>query len=338
MTTTAKIFRSEYPFHLERGGVLPILEVAYQTFGELNAAKDNVVWVFHALTANADPTDWWAELLQNGTISPKTHFIICANILGSPYGSSSPVSINPATEKPYYADFPRVTISDMVKAHQLLRDHLGIEKITIGLGGSMGGFQTFEWAAQEPDAFEQLILVASAPKESPWRIAIHATQRMAIESDPTWKDPDVNAGEKGVAASRAIGMLSYRNALIFEKTQGEEVEKVDNFKADSYMQYQGKKLAGRGFNGYLLWNLTKALDSHDIGRERGGLSKILNSLKMPILQIAITSDILFPIEEQQQVASQLPNVSYQEIESIYGHDGFLTETQKIDQLIAEFLQ
>jgi homoserine O-acetyltransferase len=226
----------------------------------------------------------------------------------------------------------------MVEAHKLLRDHLGIKTIAIGLGGSMGGFQTYEWAVQEPKTFEKIILIGTAPKESPWRISIHATQRLAIESDPTWRDHTLEAGAAGVATSRAIGMLSYRNHDIFEKTQSDDNEKLDDFRADSYMRYQGQKLVNRSFQGYVLWNLTKALDSHNVGRGRGGVEKAFKGLKSDVLQIAITSDLLFPVEEQRHFKDLIPNMHYEEIDSLYGHDGFLTETEKINSLIEGFLR
>ncbi|MEO9967295.1 MAG: homoserine O-acetyltransferase [Reichenbachiella sp.] len=338
MNQKALLYKHDEPFNLERGEVLPQLEIAYHTVGTLNAEKSNVVWVFHALTANSEATDWWSGLFEkNSAINPDKYFIICANILGSPYGTTSPLSIDPASKQPYYSRFPFITIKDMVHAHRLLKTHLGIEKIAIGLGGSMGGFQTFEWAVQEPELFEKLIMVATAPKESPWRISIHAAQRLAIEADPTWKDDGVDAGTAGVAASRAIGMLSYRNHEIFEKTQKDDESKVDDFKADSYIRYQGTKLANRKFNGFLLWNLTKALDSHDVSRGRGTLLEVLEGIRIPVLQIAIASDLLFPVEEQRRIADHLYQVAYHEIESFYGHDGFLTETEKINGLIDQFI-
>lgn len=339
MIPNTHIFRAESPLKLERGGELTELEIAYHTYGQLNEQKDNVVWVFHALTANSDCLDWWKGLFEkDSAINPEKHFIVCANILGSPYGTTSPLSNNPKSGNPYYTSFPTITIRDMVEVHKRLRDHLGIGKIAIGLGGSMGGFQTYEWAVQEPDAFERLILVGTAPKESPWRIAIHASQRMAIEADPTWRDADHHAGAKGVATSRAIGMLSYRNHLIFEKTQSDNEEKLDEFRADSYMRYQGDKLVKRDFQGFLLWNLTKALDSHDIGRGRGGVEKVLAALKPEVLQIGINSDLLFPIDEQERIQAMVPKMTFRAIDSLYGHDGFLTETGQIDQLISEFLR
>jgi homoserine O-acetyltransferase len=338
MNKTATIYTHSEPFQLERGGVLNALQIAYHTYGELNGDKSNVVWVFHALTANSDALDWWAGLFKdNCAINPRKHFIVCANILGSTYGTTGPMSEMPDSNELYYSAFPRITIRDMVSAHQLLQEHLGITKIAIGLGGSMGGFQTYEWAVQAPDLFEKIILVATSPRETPWRISIHTAQRMAIEADATWQDKSPSAGAKGVAASRAIGMLSYRNHEIFEMTQSESDEKVDDFKADSYMRYQGQKLSKRGFNGFLLWNMTKALDSHDIGRGRGGVTKVLANLQTSALVIGINSDLLFPIAEQKAVAAQIPNATFKELSSTHGHDGFLTETERINQLIADYI-
>ncbi|MCV9387518.1 homoserine O-acetyltransferase family protein [Reichenbachiella ulvae] len=338
MSENPEILKIGGGFALERGGELPELQIAYHTWGELNEAKDNVVWVFHALTANSNLADWWGDILTpESALSPEKYFIVCANILGSPYGTTSPLTTNPETGEPYYSDFPLYTIRDMVHAHKLLRDHLGIKKVAIGLGGSMGGFQAYEWAVQEPEFFEKLILVVTGPKESPWRIAVHSSQRVAIEADPTWKESHMRAGEHGVAAARAIGMLSYRNHTIFNKTQADAEPQVDDFRADSYIRYQGKKLIDRKFQAYLLWLLTKAMDSHDIGRDRGGVEKALGMIQADVLQISIDSDLLFAADEQQWIASHIPNVTYREIHSLYGHDGFLTEFGKINVLMKEFL-
>ena len=160
---------------------------------------------------------------------------------------------------------------------------------------------------------------------------------MAIEADPTWKDHDMMAGANGVGAARAIGMLSYRNHTIFNKTQPDLEDKIDGHNAASYMRYQGKKLIARKFQGFTLWNMTKAMDSHNIGRDRGGVEQALRSIKSKILQISIDSDVLFPADEQREIASYLPNVTHQEIISLYGHDGFLTEFDKINKLIKDFL-
>ena len=197
----------ERPFALESGQRLPGLRIAYHTYGALNAARDNVVWVCHALTANSDVADWWPHTVEEGRfLDPARHFVVCANILGSHYGTTGPLHENPATGKPWYRDFPPFTIRDMVHAHRLLADALGIGRIAALVGSSVGGFQAVEWAAEEPERIERLALIATSAKASPWSIAVDETQRMAIEADPTFGEERPDAGMAGLAAARAIGL------------------------------------------------------------------------------------------------------------------------------------
>lgn len=184
-----KIFTHTEPFTLESGFTLTQYQLAYTTFGKLNEAKDNVVWIFHALTANSDATEWWPGLTGAGKLfNPESHFIICVNIPGSCYGSIGPLDINPATGQPWYHDFPFFTTRDMIKAFRPLKEYLGIETIYIGIGGSMGGQQLIEWAIEEPAVFKHMILLATSAYHSPWGIAFNATQRHAIEMDISWKE------------------------------------------------------------------------------------------------------------------------------------------------------
>jgi homoserine O-acetyltransferase len=329
-----KTFSHKKEFHLESGRVLPELEIAYHTYGKLNSEKNNVVWVCHALTANSDCTDWWSGIIGEGKVfDPKKYFIVCANILGSCYGSTGPLSINPITGKKYFKDFPLVTIRDMVRAHILLKEHLGIEKILIGAGGSMGAYQILEWAVTEKNVFEKLLLTTTSPKESAWGISIHTAQRLAIEADNTFGEENDNAGAKGLKAARAIGMLTYRSYEAYCKLQTDADEnKLENFKAESYIQHQGNKLVKR-FNAYSYWLLTKSMDSHNISRERGTMESVLNSIKQKTLIVGISSDFLCPTAEQKFMSAHIPNSVYREIDSIFGHDGFLVEFEKLGELI-----
>ena len=333
------VFQYKQPFTLENGQVLPELQIAYHTYGELNATGSNVVWVCHALTANADCADWWKGVIGGEAVNAAKDFIICANILGSCYGSTGPASINPETVQPYYSAFPNITIRDMVQAHILLRKHLGIEKIALLMGGSMGGYQALEWCAMERDRIGKLFLIATSPSESAWGVAVHTAQRLAIEADSTWRDPAPDAGAKGLKAARAIGMLTYRNYGIFQDAQTDpDPEKIDNFRASSYIQYQGDKLVKR-FNAYSYWLLTKAMDSHHLARGRGGdLMKALNLLDQPTLIMAIGSDILCPPEEQRFMNTHMPNATLVEIDSAYGHDGFIIEAKQITACLLQWLQ
>lgn len=324
-------------FELELGGYLESPTIAYHTYGQLNEAKDNVVWVCHALTANSDPLSWWDQLFGEGkSFDPADYFIVCANILGSCYGSTGPRSTNPETGEPYYLDFPAITIRDMVKGHQELQRHLGIDKIKVAVGGSMGGYQIIEWAHVDQLLIENMVLICTGAKESAWGIGIHTTQRMAMETDSTFTQRHEKAGENGLKTARAIGILTYRNYDIFiDRQTDEDTEKTDNFKAISYLRYQGEKLATR-FDAQTYWVLSKAMDTHNVGRGRGGVENVLKDIHARTLVIGITSDILCPVVEQQFLAKHLPYADYHEIDSKYGHDGFLIEGQQIGALIEKF--
>ena len=331
-------FTYRQPLKLENGQTLQTLDVVYHTYGTLNSDKSNVVWFCHALTANSDVSDWWGTLVGEGkTYDPANHFIVCANIIGSCYGSSGPLTINPETSQPYYSSFPQVTIRDMVNVHIILRKHLGLEKIDTIIGGSMGGYQAIEWALVEPSVFSKMVLVATGAQESAWGIAIHTAQRLAIEADDTWNKQDQTAGAKGLKAARAIGMLTYRTYEAFVKTQTDDEHKLDNFKASSYINYQGEKLVKR-FNTYSYWLLGKAMDSHNISRNRGTLEDVLKSIQLNTIIIGISSDHLCPVAEQKLMAENIPNSMFVEIDSQYGHDGFLIEGKLIGEVITANLK
>jgi homoserine O-acetyltransferase len=336
-------YHSTQEFTLESGNVLHELNISYHTYGQLNNDRSNVIWICHALTANADVADWWAGMVGPGKfIDPAEYYIICANIIGSCYGSSGPLSKTPKTEglpAHYFHSFPQVTIRDMVKAHVLLRRHLGIEQIHLLIGGSMGGYQALEWALLEPELIGRLCLLSTGAAESAWGIAVHTAQRLAIEADPTWKDDHYAAGATGLKAARAIGMLTYRNYQTFVRTQSDpDKEKTDHFRASSYINYQGDKLVKR-FNAQCYWLLTKAMDSHNISRGRTtDPAGTLALLKQPSLIIGITSDLLCPPEEQLFLSQHLPHATYHEIDSSYGHDGFLIEFEKIGRILCDWLK
>ncbi|HLX92931.1 MAG TPA: homoserine O-acetyltransferase [Puia sp.] len=334
-----KHFSYQRLFELESGATLPGISIAYHTYGKLNEGKNNVVWVCHALTANSDPADWWKGLIGDAClIGPENYFIVCANILGSCYGTTGPLADNPATGHPYYQDFPTVTIRDMVKAHILLREHLGISSIRLAMGGSMGGYQVLEWCLMEPQAIRNIFLVGTSAAESAWGIAVHTAQRLAIEADSTWREKSANAGKKGLRAARAIGMLTYRNyGILVQKQTDPDHEKLDGYQAASYISHQGEKLMNR-FNAYSYWLLTKSMDSHHIARGRGKSTEdVLSTIQQPALVMGINSDILCPVEEQRFLSKNLPNATLVEIDSAYGHDGFLVETEKISRYLGEWL-
>lgn len=338
-TMSLQTFNYTGTFELESGKQLTGLQVGYHTYGRLNVAKDNVVWVCHALTANSDVLDWWKGFVGEGYFfNPDEHFIICANVLGSAYGTSSPLSINPTTGQPYYLDFPQYSIRDIVKAHQLLADDLGINKIDVLIGGSLGGQQALEWSIIEPSRIKQLILIASNAKHSPWGIAFNESQRLALTADSTFNNGTPDGGSAGLKAARSMALLSYRGYKAYNITQHEDDDsKTDNYRAATYQSYQGDKLVNR-FNAYSYWYLSKAMDSHHVGRNRGGLEKALSTVTAQTLVIGIKSDILFPIEEQQYLFQHIPKAAYAELDSFYAHDGFLIETELLTKIVSSFIK
>lgn len=336
---STQILTYDQPIQLESGAVLPKVDIAYTTFGKMNADKSNVIWICHAFSANSDPTEWWPGMVGEGKFfTPEKYFIVCANMLGSCYGSTGPLSVNPETGKKYYKDFPVVTVRDMVKTLTILRKHLGIEKIHFSCGFSMGGQQLLEWVIQEPDIFENILLGATNIKHSPWGIAFNESQRLAIQADSTFGEERDDAGAKGMKAARSIGLISYRNYKAYCKTQEDtDNTKLENFKACSYQQYQGEKLVKR-FNAYSYYILSKAMDNHNITRGRGDAKDVLSAVKCNTLVLGITSDYLYPLEEQQLLASLIPHSLFVEINSDYGHDGFLIEDTQISKILSAFLK
>ncbi len=334
-----EVLKYPSPFPLDSGAVLPSVEIAYHTFGELNKDKSNVVWICHAFSANSNPVEWWPGMVGEGKLfDPAKYFIVCANMLGSCYGSTGPLSINPATGKPYYGDFPVITVRDMVRSLIILRKHLEIDKIWFSLGFSMGGQQMLEWLIQEPEAFEYSLLGATNFQHSPWGIAFNESQRMAIEADQTFGEKRPDAGAKGMGVARSIGLISYRNYQAYNQTQQDDTDELlTDFRACSYQRYQADKLIKR-FNAYSYYRLSQAMDNHNIKRGRSGKPEdILAVVRAKVMVLGIDSDNLFPLEEQRALAKSIPHSKFITISSDFGHDGFLIEFEKIGHLLKDFL-
>ncbi|MGZ3901156.1 MAG: homoserine O-acetyltransferase family protein [Bacteroidia bacterium] len=334
-----KKFTYDHSFQLESGESLPSLEIAYHTFGTLNKNKDNVIWVCHALTANSNIFEWWPGLFgEKDFFNPLEHFIVCANNLGSCYGTTGPLTENKFTGQTWHGYFPTVTIRDMVNAHELLREHLGIEKINVVIGGSQGAQQVLEWNILKPSLFENAVVIATNAKHSSWGIAFNESQRLAIKADRTYYSNTDNGGEKGLAAARSIALLSYRNYHTYVETQKEKHdEKINDFNSAGYQRYQGEKLVKR-FNAYSYVTLLNAMDSHNVGRAKVSAEKALSTITAKTLVIGISSDLLFPPTEQEFLSKHIKKSKFKVIDSFYGHDGFLIETEKLTRIISDFLQ
>lgn len=330
--------RFNIPLALESGEVLPSFEVEYTTYGTLSPKKDNVIWVCHALTADSRVADWWPHTVEEGRfLDPSKWFVVCANFLGSPYGTTSPVSINPTTGRRYGSQFPMITVRDMVRAHRHLAERLGIGGVELLIGSSIGGFQAMEWAIMAPDFAKRVALIATCTRSSAWAIAFNESQRMAIEADQTFHTDSPEAGLAGMAVARSVALLSYRGAEAYNATQTDgDGEKLSGYRVTTYQQHQGEKLRKR-FDAHCYYRLSQAVDSHNIARGRGSVEAVLRSIRAKALVVAITSDILFPPADHDVMVANIPSVEYRLIDSPFGHDGFLVEYEQLDAIIKEFM-
>jgi homoserine O-acetyltransferase len=326
-------YHTSTPFITETGYTFTSgITIAYHTYGVLNTAKDNVVWVCHALTANSRVDDWWSGLFGAGkTLDPTKHFIVCANVLGSCYGSTGARSIDRTTDKPFGMDWPLITIRDWVNAHDLLRNHLGIETIQLCIGGSCGGHQVLEFGYLLRGKIKHLGLLVTSARESAWVIAGHEAQRQAMLADPTLYENTNQSGADGLRAARGIALLGYRTIEAYIETQTDGAEVLHDHRASGYIRHQGEKLVKR-FYAHCYWHLLHTLDTHHLGRGRGTIEEALGQINTASTIIAINSDQLIPASQQIFLTVHMPLSSFHILHSPYGHDGFLIETGQINNL------
>lgn len=330
-----RTIKLEGAFPLECGKKLHNIQIAFQTYGKLNEDKSNVVWICHALTGNQRVNEWWDGLVGSGKLfDPAKDFIVAVNALGSCYGTTGPSS--PFENlRPLLLDFPLISIRDQVGILEAVRAELELESIQTVVGASFGGQVALEWSIQFPELIQQLILVASNAKHSAFGIAFNESQRLALKLDPTFGRL-VNGGKDGLIAARSIAMLSYRSYLGYVQKLSGENSISDDLPANTYQRYQGEKLAKR-FSPYSYYYLSKAMDSHDVSRGRGRLESVLSKVTSRVLTVGVDSDLLFPTSEQKIIAKHVRNGSYAELNSNFGHDGFLVETDQLVVILKEFL-
>ena len=357
-TQFVKLFSEKSPFVFENGAILPEITVAYETYGKLNAAGDNAVLVIHALTGSAhaaywnspDEKDpgWWHNFIGDECpLDPKDYFIICPNLLSSCYGTSGPSSINPASGHRFGLDFPATTTRDMVNVQRALLKHLKIEHLFAVVGGSLGAMQVWQWMVQYPNFMDKALPIAGSAKGSPWMIALNEVARTAIYNDPAWPE---GVPTQGLHTARMLGMITYRTheqySRRFARTRVDETPaqtvNFDNFfQVESYLHYQGDKLVKR-FDAHSYVYLTKAMDFHDISRGFPSWSAALERIQARTLVLGISSDILYYPDELRQTVAELQqigkNIKYDEIQSIYGHDAFLIEYDKLNPIVTDFLK
>jgi homoserine O-acetyltransferase len=323
---------------LASGEVLPGARIAYRCWGRLSPTGTNAVVVCHALTGSPDVDLWWPDLLGSGrTLDPDRDFIICCNVLGSCYGSTGPASFKPGTQQRWGADFPAVSVADTVLAHRRVLDALGVHGIRLVVGGSLGGMQALEWALQDARVGAAAVVAAPA-RHSAWTIAQSEAQRAAIAADPNWcrgsYDP-ATPPAAGLAAARMMAMCSYRTPRSLDERFGRRRTDDGGFEIEAWLRYHGGALVER-FDAASYVQLTRTMDSHDVGRGRGGVAQALGSLEVPVLAVAIDSDGLYPPNEQLEIAELSPLGELGFLHSPHGHDAFLIESVDLDELLRAF--
>jgi homoserine O-acetyltransferase len=352
------------PVMLDCGRTLSPVTVAFQTYGTLNAAKTNAILACHALSgdqfvAGTNPVTgkpgWWPYMVGPGlAIDTRRFFVICANVLGGCMGSTGPASIDPATGKPYGADFPFITVADMVRVQAMLLDRLGIERLLCVTGGSMGGMQALEWAARYPERVVSAMPIATAARHTAQNIALHEVGRQAIMSDPDWRrgryqDEDVRPS-KGLSIARMIAHISYLSEAALERKFGRNLQGktalsyafAPDFQVESYLHHQGSTFVDRfDANSYLY--ITRAMDYFDLAGAHGEtLANAFRGTKARFQCVSFTSDWLFPTSENRRIVDALTEagaaVDFREIESDKGHDAFLLEEPELFATVRAFLE
>lgn len=350
-------------FVLESGDRLPDVTVQYETYGELAPNRDNGILVFHAFSGDAHaagyhtPEDrrpgWWDELIGPGrAFDTDRYFVICSNVLGGCRGTTGPGSIDPETGRPWGLSFPLVTIADMVRVQKELVTHLGIDRLYAVAGGSMGGMQALEWAVRFPSMVERCIVIAATSRLSAQGIAFNAVGRNAIMSDPNWNRGNYYDGEvpsRGLAVARMIGHITYLSSESMRAKFGRRMQNGDGpvrafddqFAVESYLEYQGEKFVEH-FDANTYIYLSKAMDHYDLAGEWEGFENAFREVQASFLVLSYSSDWLFTTEQSKEIVYALARagkeVSFNEINSPYGHDSFLLEYSLQSELISAFLQ
>jgi homoserine O-acetyltransferase len=334
------------PFRLDGGGSLQPVSIRYAVYGELNERRDNAVLVCHALSGSARVADWWPEMFGS-VFNLERDCVICTNILGSCYGSSGPPSQNPLTGKPFGPEFPLVTIRDIVRAQAHVLDELGVKRLRVAIGASIGGMQALQWVVDYPERVEHCIAIGCAPL-SALGLALNHLQRKVIQLDPDFQDGRYDPAKqpaRGVGLARAIGMCSYKSPELFDERyarkpnrNGEDPLRAIEQRYDvaGYLDYQGEKFVARfDANSYIV--ITKAMDNWELGRGYASEAEALQRIKAHVSLVGISSDWLFPASDVRDLAKRIEaagaRCDYTEFETAHGHDGFLAEMDAIAAVV-----
>lgn len=353
LITEIKFFEIKEDIVLDNGGAFSPCTIAYETIGELNKDKSNAILIFHALSGNShvaghysendSKAGWWDLFVGSGkAIDTDKYFVICANVIGGCGGSTGPSSINPKTNRHYAADFPVITISDMLKPQKKLVDFLGIKKLLAVIGGSMGGMQALQWSINYPGSAKLVVSIAAAVRQSAQNIAFHETGRQVITTDPNWNHGDYydkNIPKHGLSVARMLSHITYMSEKSMKEKFGRRLQDKDKlgycfdveFQVESYLKHQGSSFVDRfDANSYLY--ITKAIDYFDL--TEGGtrtLGEVFSNTGAKFLILSFTSDWLYTTEDSKELVRALQqnslDVAFIEIESDYGHDSFLLENR-----------
>ncbi len=326
-------FTPPEPFRTAGGFTLPGVTLAWRSWGRLTRSGDNAVVVFHALTGSSDVEAWWPELLGPGrALDPERDFVVCVDALGSCHGSTGPASLA-ADGAPWGRRFPALTVRDLVRAQQLVLDHLGVRGVQLVVGGSLGGMQALELALLDPRV-RAAVVIAAPPRHEAWAIAWSSAQRLALAADPAWEH-DPFAARAGLAAARAIAMLSYRAPEGFRERFSRRPGERAAFAVGDWLAHHGEALVQR-FNPLSYAGLLDAMDSHDVGAERGGVARALAALDIPLLAVAIESDQLYPLAELEALVHGAPRGELDQLRSPHGHDAFLIDQRVVESIVRTF--
>jgi homoserine O-acetyltransferase len=335
-----QLWTSQTSLKLETSGIELPYQLAYQTWGKLNKAGDNAILVVHALSGSANLQSWWPDLLgADKPLNPERDFVICINLLGSCYGSSGPASIQPNSNEAWKIDFPQLSIRDQVRAQAALIKHLGINKLRSIIGPSLGGMIALEWALLEPELVASLILIATTAQHSAQAIANSSCQRAAIRLDPNFNNGYYSAHQtpdQGLALARQMAFITYRSDREFSERFQRRAGEHQAFAIQDYLIHQGHKFTER-FDANCYIRLSECMNSHDIGRDRNGVVSALQSIQQPTLIISLEHDQLYTFAEQALLAEHIPYATHQLINTRYGHDGFLIESEAMAIAMSTFL-
>jgi homoserine O-acetyltransferase len=359
MPTSPQIYRDSVPFRLHRGGVLPGLELAWESWGTLNGDRSNAILLFtglspsaHAASSDEDPSDgWWEFMIGPGhPIDTDVFFVLCVNSLGSCKGSLGPASTNPGTGEPWRLDFPDLSIEDVAAATQRVVEHLGIEQLCAVMGPSMGGMTTLAWACQNPTGARHLMTISSAPRAEPFSIAIRSLQREMILLDPAFADgqyTDKDWPRQGMRMARKLGMISYRSAIEWEDRFGRDLQYryenrpfTMNFEVESYLEAAADRFVG-AFDPCCYLYLSRAMDWFDASADHDTLADALKDLRLDsALVIGVDTDLLFPPRQQGEIAKTLTQLGIDTrlamLPSPQGHDAFLVDFENFGNVIGGY--